>query len=294
MLCFAAASPVRAEGAEAAARRQGEHLGSALTVTGTDARADVVKPGAATPGAATAAPAAIIPPPAAPAEGPKPAQPGLGGELEEELARLHKLEAELKAVESAPLPGGGQEGSLPATKPQEEKPAPSAAEVPKEPVKGLEEEFANALYALGKYDAAGAVYRKLLESKPKADVQEWARFQIANCARRAGDLPAAATAYEELLTTSPTCTWAPEATGGRTRSSGACSGTRPPRSRQPRERALSPGTPFAIPSCEFLNDPNPLKKSTRCTFFRQRSRKLMGHGGAKSQGTTVELPFPVS
>jgi len=163
---------------------------------------------AAAAAAPTASPAAGNPQTASPAEAPKPAQPSLEGQLQEELARLHRLETELKAIESTPL----QAAPPPAVKPQEEKPALGAeAEVPKEAVRGLEEEFANALYALRKYDSAGAVYRKLLESKPKADVQVWARFQIANCAKRAGDLPAAAAAYEELLTTSPTCPWAPEA-----------------------------------------------------------------------------------
>jgi TolA-binding protein len=129
--------------------------------------------------------------------------------LEEEIARLHKLEVELRAVESLPAPSAA--ASLPAAKPREEKPAPTAADLPKEPLKGFEEEFATALYALGNYDSARVAYRKLLEAKPKPDVQAWARFQIANCAKRAGDFPAAAAAYEELLTTSPTSPWAPEA-----------------------------------------------------------------------------------
>jgi tetratricopeptide (TPR) repeat protein len=129
-------------------------------------------------------------------------------QLEEELARLQKLQVELQAIESLPLP----HGSSPAPKAAEEKPDPSPAELPKAPVKGLEEEFANALYALGKYDAAAAVYRQLLESKPKADVQAWARFQVANCAKRTSDLPAAAAAYEDVLTLSAGCPWAPDAT----------------------------------------------------------------------------------
>ncbi len=140
------------------------------------------------------------------------AEPPLAGdplekELEEETAKLQKMEAELKAVESLPLPSA----AAPVVKVPAVNPAADPKEIPKEPVKGLEEEYANALYAMGKYDLARAEYQRIIESKPKADVLAWARFQVGNCARHSDDLPAAGAAYEALMTASPTSPWADEA-----------------------------------------------------------------------------------
>ena len=129
-------------------------------------------------------------------------------ELEQETAKLQKMEAELKAVESLPLPSA----AAPAVKAPVVKPAPDPNAIPKEPVKGLEEEYANALYAMGKYDLARAAYQRIIESKPKADILAWARLQVGNCARRSDDLQAAGAAYEALMNASPTSPWADEAT----------------------------------------------------------------------------------
>jgi TolA-binding protein len=146
--------------------------------------------------------------PAAPerAARPAPSDP-LEQELEGETARLQKMEAELKAVESLPLPSA----EAPVVQAPAVKPVPNPNEIPKEPVKGLEEEYANALYSLGKYDLARAVYQRIIESKPQEDIVVWARFQAANCARHTGDLQAAGAGYETLMNVAPTSPWAAEA-----------------------------------------------------------------------------------
>jgi tetratricopeptide (TPR) repeat protein len=140
------------------------------------------------------------------AEPPVPADP-VEKELEQETSKLQKMEAELKALESLPLPSA----AAPAVKVPVVKPAPDPSQIPKEPVKGLEEEYANTLYAMGKYDLARAAYQRIIESKPKADTMAWARLQVANCARYSGDLQAAGAAYEALMNASPTSPWADDA-----------------------------------------------------------------------------------
>jgi TolA-binding protein len=64
---------------------------------------------------------------------------------------------------------------------------------------------------MGKYDLARAAYQRIVESKSKPDIIAWARLQVANCARRSGDLAAAGAAYEALMNASPTSPWAGEA-----------------------------------------------------------------------------------
>jgi len=169
------------------------------------------------PKTAESAPIAMATPQAAPkpieaAPATEPAkQPVLTDPLEQdferETSKLEKMKAELKAVESLPLPSA----AAPVVKAPVVKPAPNPNEIPKEPVKGLEEEYANSLYALGKYDLARAAYQRLIESNRQADVLTWARFQVANCHRRLGDLPAASAAYEALLNAAPASPWVTEA-----------------------------------------------------------------------------------
>jgi TolA-binding protein len=160
---------------------------------------------------ATAVAVAPTPVEAAPAppraEQPAPSDP-VEKELVDETSKLQKMEAELKALESTPIPSA----EAPAVKAPVVKPAPNPGEIPKEPAKGLEEEYANALYAMGKYDLARVAYQRVVESKPQADILAWARLQVANCARHTGDLQSAGAAYEALMNTSPTSPWASEAT----------------------------------------------------------------------------------
>ncbi len=195
-VCLIAAWPIRADDA----------------AKGQPAAIQATQPAKTAEPAPAAAPAAEAPKPpqVAPApvrlEPPTPGDP-LEKELKEETAKLQKMEAELKAVESLPLPSA----AAPVVKAPAVNPAADPKDIPKEPVNGLEEDYANALYAVGKYDLARAVYQKIIESKPKADVLAWARFQVGNCARHSDDFPAAGAAYEALMTASPTSPWADEA-----------------------------------------------------------------------------------
>jgi tetratricopeptide (TPR) repeat protein len=171
--------------------------------------AKAVESAPAAPAAAQAPKPLEVAPAPAPARAEQPV-PGdaLEKDLEQETSKLQKMEAELKAVESLPLPSA----AAPVVKVPVVKPAPDPKEVPKEPAKGLEEEYANALYAMGKYDLARAAYQRIIESKPKADILAWSRFQVGNCARHSNDLQAAGAAYEALMTASPTSPWTDEAT----------------------------------------------------------------------------------
>ena len=166
------------------------------------------KPGPV-PAAPPAQPVASAPVATAIAAAPKPiASDPMEKELEDETSKLQKLEVELKAVESVPIPSA----EAPAVKVPVVKPPPNPDAMPKEPVKGLEEDYANALYAMGKYDLARAAYQRLVESKPQPDVLAWARLQVANCGRHTGDLQSAGAACEALLNASPTSPWSREAT----------------------------------------------------------------------------------
>ena len=92
------------------------------------------------------------------------------------------------------------------------KPAANPNEIPKEPVKGLEEEYANALYAMGKYDLARAAYQRIIESKPKADILAWARLQVGElrpAQRRSSGGRRGLRSADELRR--PTSPWADEA-----------------------------------------------------------------------------------
>jgi tetratricopeptide (TPR) repeat protein len=192
-LCLLAAWPVRADDA-------GKDKPAALQPAKTVESAPVAGATAQAPKPLEAAPAPER------VERPIPSDP-LEQALEREAAKLTKMEAELKAVESLPLPSA----AAPVVKAPVVKPAPDPNEIPKEPLKGLEEEYANTLYALGKYDLARVAYQRLIESKPRADILAWARLQAANCDRRRGNLQAAGAAYEALMNAAPTSPWATEA-----------------------------------------------------------------------------------
>jgi tetratricopeptide (TPR) repeat protein len=195
-ICLVAAWPVRADDA-------GKDQPAAVR---PDQPAKAVESApVATAAAEATAPLKVAPAPER-AEQPPPGDP-LEKELEQETSKLQKMEAQLKAVEALPLPSA----AAPVVKVPVVKPAPNPNEIPKEPVKGLEEEYANTLYAMGKYDLARAVYQRIIESTPKADIMAWARLQVANCARHGDDLQAAGAAYEALMNASPTSPWADDA-----------------------------------------------------------------------------------
>ena len=195
-VCLIAAWPIRADDA-------GKDKPAAIRA---DQPAKTVESAPVATAAAQAPKPLQVAPAAQRAEQPVPGDP-LEKELEQETSRLQKMKAELRAVESLPLPSA----AAPAVKVPAVKAAPDSNEIPKEPVKGLEEEYANALYAAGKYDLARAAYQRIVASKPKADIMAWARLQVANCARHTGDLQAAGAAYEALMNASPTSPWAGEA-----------------------------------------------------------------------------------
>ncbi len=128
-------------------------------------------------------------------------------QIEEQLAKLQRLQAELEAIESAPLP----ERPVPARKAPAEKRIEVPKEIPSKPIKGAEEELADALFALGKYEEAYVLYEHVAESKPNADSVAWAHLQLGNCARRTRDYVVALKAYEKLMNESPDNPWTEEA-----------------------------------------------------------------------------------
>jgi tetratricopeptide (TPR) repeat protein len=195
-ICLIGAWPIRADDA-------GKDQPAAIRA---DQPAKAVQPAPAATAAAEAPKPLKVAPAPERAEPPVPADP-LEQELEKETSKLQKMEAQLKAIESLPLPSA----AAPVVKVPVVKPAPNPNEIPKEPVKGLEEEYADTLYAMGKYDLARPVYQRIIESKPKADILAWARLQVANCARHGDDLQAAGAAYEQLMSASPTSPWADDA-----------------------------------------------------------------------------------
>lgn len=152
----------------------------------------------------------LPPEPSAPAAAPAPAtdeDPALAKQLKSEIERVQRMAAELKTIESAPLPSDHSVAATPA----ESKAPPTLEDLPTEPAPGAEESFANALYNLGKYAQARAIYEKLIESKPSPDRRAWARLQVGNCARKTGDMLGAVAAYEQLFNESPASPWAKEA-----------------------------------------------------------------------------------
>jgi len=211
---------------------------------------------AAEPGVETAAPSAVGPKPIpvleeqgsqevstdpaypqeldeGPHEAPSDTQPvrpqgKLQKKLQNETARLRRLEAELEALKAAPLPDGVAQANVSAAGDQEsQENSPTgpmgqrttdrragdheALRIPEAPAPGAEEEFANALFALGKYDRALAVYQRIIESGPAPEKKAWARLQLGNCQRRSGDFVGALKTYADLMADSPDSFWAEEA-----------------------------------------------------------------------------------
>lgn len=149
-----------------------------------------------------------------------PPQGPIEKELQNETARLRRLKAELEALEAAPLPdgmlqakpsGSGAEVSQENSPTDQGAGAHEALRLPEAPAPGAEEEFANALFALGKYDRALPLYQQIIESSPDPEKKAWARLQLGNCQRRSGDFVGALKTYAELMADSPDSFWAEEA-----------------------------------------------------------------------------------
>lgn len=137
-------------------------------------------------------------------------------DLDGEMKELKRLEAELEAIESAPLPAkkaAGKKSAI-AQKPARatKKPEFQAKDIPETPAIGAEENLADILYSLGEYKKARRIYRELADSKPAQDRLAWALFQVGNCARKTGDFLGAKKVYGELINTVPEHPWAVEAT----------------------------------------------------------------------------------
>ena len=151
------------------------------------------------------------PAPASAAQSPRPSQPAadddqaLTRKLAEEAARVRKLTEQLRLIESAPV-----DPPTPPIAPQARPPA-RIEDIPATPVPQAREEYADALYTLGKYQAARAVYAEIAESKPHRSVLIWARLQTGHCSRRLKDYPAAVTAYESVMNDFSDNAWAKEA-----------------------------------------------------------------------------------
>jgi len=132
--------------------------------------------------------------------------------VEAEMERLERMQEELKTIESAPLPT-----PAPAAEETPEPPAPkpvlkhTAADVPPKPVPGAEEQYANMLFALGEYERATPVYRRIADNSQNPEKVGWAFLQLGNCARRSGDHVAALAAYANVLSKAQDTTWAAEA-----------------------------------------------------------------------------------
>ena len=76
------------------------------------------------------------------------------------------------------------------------------------PTKSL---LADALYALGKYEDARALYAKVLAAKPKGEKVVWALMQSGNCARHLHDYVGAVASYEQILNGHSTSPWCKDA-----------------------------------------------------------------------------------
>ena len=130
-------------------------------------------------------------------------------QIQAELERLGSLQEKLIAVRNAPVPERAAPVPASKTKDPAEKPKPKP--IPVKAVKGAEEEFANALYALGRYDRARAVYQDIVDNGPGKRRYAWAMLQLGNCARKKNDFVTALGIYEKLLSRSPRDLWAQEA-----------------------------------------------------------------------------------
>jgi len=133
--------------------------------------------------------------------------------VREAEAKLKRMREELAAIESAPPPPRRAAPTGPDADRPGKTPLPKRAvkDIPARPIASAEEPFANALYALGKYQRAQAIYRRIAAGANVEEKRAWARFQIGNCARKTNDMVAALAAYDELLAKSPNTLWAQEA-----------------------------------------------------------------------------------
>jgi tetratricopeptide (TPR) repeat protein len=173
------------------------------------ARAPVASaPAEAAPAATTTPIAPLASTRSAPA--PAPAQTSLdddalGKQLAQEGERVRRLAEQLRLIESAPV--------TPQTRPlAPAAKAPARVEnIPATPLPNAREEYADALYALGKYAAARVVYAEIADSKPARDTLIWARLQLGHCANRLRDPATAAAAFESVLSDFPDSPWARDA-----------------------------------------------------------------------------------
>jgi len=129
-----------------------------------------------------------------------------------ELERLKRMEEELEAIESAPLPAPASAAEeTPAATAPKSAPKHTAADIPVKPAPGAEEQYANMLFALGEYERAMPFYRQIAEKNGPPDEVGWALLQEGNCARHNGNHVAALASYAEALAKAQDTPWAAEA-----------------------------------------------------------------------------------
>lgn len=132
-------------------------------------------------------------------------------QLAAEIDRVRELTAKLKAIESAPLPTAPELAAAAAAAVPASAPKPPEEIIPTTPVTGAGEEMADALYALGKYKDALALYAKLVESKPKEETAVWALMQSGHCARHLRDYVSAVALFEQIMNEYTTSPWVRDA-----------------------------------------------------------------------------------
>ena len=129
-----------------------------------------------------------------------------------EMERLTRMQEELEAIESAPLPApvsAGEETPAPAA--PKSAPKRTAADIPAKPAPGAEEQYANMLFALGEYERAMPFYQRIAEKSGSPDAVGWALLQEGNCARHNGNHVAALASYAKALAKAQDTPWAAEA-----------------------------------------------------------------------------------
>lgn len=201
------AGPSRAEAAQPAPKPPAAPVDAAPKPTVAKAAEPVGAPLTVPAGPQPLAPAATASktPPAPAAQPSADEEQVLSRKIAEEAARVRKLTEQLRLIEAAPV-----EPPTPPIAPQARPPA-RPEDIPATPVPQAREEYADALYTLGKYQAARAVYLEIAESKPTRTVLIWARLQTGHCSRRLKDYPAAVTAYESVMNEFSENAWAKEA-----------------------------------------------------------------------------------